>query len=166
MTGLGTSHDIDVSGGLVWAACDGTDSPVKAFDTSGTLVDFIPGSLVGNEARGVAFESANIIWVSNPSDDTLYRIDLCLGTGGGGIPPARPVLISASENPFHSSVVIDGPGFGEGAILEVFDTSGHAVVRTGFSGTFCWDGGGFPAGIYVVRVSEGTVSSHLGLTKL
>lgn len=32
-SGLGTPYDIDISGSLIWVACDGADSPVKAYNT-------------------------------------------------------------------------------------------------------------------------------------
>lgn len=167
LTGLGTSYDMDISGGLVWAACDGSDSPVRAFDTTGSIVDIIPGALVGNEARGVAFESANILWVSNPTDDKIYRIDLCTSVGervDEGFP--LPVLLRAIANPFSTSVVIEGLGFGDRAILEIFDASGRLVERTGFDGSFCWDAGDVPAGIYAARVSDGSAAESIRLTRL
>lgn len=163
-TGLGTPYDIDISGGLIWAACDGADSPVKAFNTSGVLVDMIPGSLVENQARGVAFESANIVWVSNPSNDMIYRIDLSVGVGGDEGSPV-PVELRASANPFSASVVIEGPGFGDGALLEIFDMSGRMVESTVFEGAFCWNGSGVPSGAYVVRVSDGTDLESLRLVR-
>ncbi len=156
-SGLGTPYDIDVSGGLVWVACDGADSPVKAYTTSGALIDMIPGALVENAARGVAFESENILWVSNPDTDKLYRIDLSLGIGGG----AEPAIdLRASSNPFSSDVTISGAGFGDGATLEIFDMTGRRVAEAGFDGSYTWNGADVPSGAYVVRVGdEGTLDT-------
>lgn len=163
-SGLGTPYDIDIAGGLIWAACDGVDSPVKAFSTAGVLVDMIPGSVVENAARGVAFESANIVWVSNPETDKIYRIDLSLGVGGdeGG---AVPSSLRASDNPFSSSVVISGTGFVDGATIEIFDTTGRLVDAGPFAGSFTWTGSGAPAGAYLVRVSDGNSLESLRLVR-
>jgi len=163
-SGLGTPYDIDISGGVIWAACDGIDSPVKAYSTAGVLVDMIPGSVVENAARGVAFESDNIVWVSNPETDKIYRIDLSLGIGEeeGG-----PVVSSlhASENPFSSSVVISGTGFVDGATIEIYDASGRMVDSAPFTGSFTWTGGGAPVGAYLVRVSDGSSLERLRLIR-
>lgn len=163
-SGLGTPYDIDYSGGLIWAACDGADSPVKAYSTAGVLTDMIPGSVVENAARGVAFETEGIVWVSNPETDKIYRIDLTLGVGGeeGG---AAPSSLRASENPFSSSVVISGTGFGDGATIDIFDASGRIVDSAPFSGCFTWTGQGSPAGAYLVRVSDGSSLESLRLIR-
>lgn len=163
-SGLGTPYDIDIAGGLIWAACDGIDSPVKAYTTAGVLADMIPGSVVENAARGVAFESDDIVWVSNPETDKIYRIDLSLGVGGeeGG---AIPSSLHASDNPFSSSVVVTGTGFVEGARIEIFDASGRMVDSAPFSGSFTWSGRGAPAGAYLVRVSDGSSLESLRLVR-
>ncbi len=163
-SGLGTPYDIDISGGLIWAACDGVDSPVKAYSTAGVLVDMIPGSVVENAARGVAFESADIVWVSNPETDKIYRIDLSLGIGeeeGGSVSST----LRASDNPFSSSVVISGTGFVESATIEIFDASGRIVDSAPFAGSFTWTGSGAPAGAYLVRVSDGNSLESLRLVR-
>lgn len=163
-TGLGIPYDCDISGGLIWTACDGADSPVKAFSTQGALVNMIPGEVVENAARGVAFESANIVWVSNPETDKIYRIDLSLGIGGeeGGM---EPVTLGASANPFSATVEIEGSGFGDGATLEIFDMSGRMIERAAFDGAFFWNGSNAPSGAYIVRVADGESLESLRLVK-
>lgn len=161
-SGLGTPYDIDCSGGLIWVACDGTDSPVKAYSTAGVLTDMIPGAVVENAARGVAFESENILWVSNPDTDKLYRIDLSLGIGGG-VEPA--VDLRASSNPFSSDVTISGAGFGDGASIEIFDMTGRRVAEAGFDGSYTWNGADVPSGAYVVRVGGGGTLDTISLIR-
>lgn len=164
-SGLGTPYDIDISGSLIWVACDGADSPVKAYNTSGVLVNMIPGSVVENAARGMAFESESILWVSNPDTDKLYKIDLSLGISeeGGWVEPA--VDLRASSNPFSSSVTISGTGFGDGAMLEIFDMTGRMVVESPFDGSYTWNGADVPCGAYVVRVGNGEALESINLVR-
>lgn len=163
--GLVDPYDMDVNGGLVWVACDGDDSPVKVYDSSGTLVDFIPGIMVGGEARGVAFESSDIVWISNPETDMIYRIEIGVGLEEEGVQSAS-ALLRADGNPFSASVEILGTGFGTEAVIVVFDTGGRLLESSDFEGRCVLDGSGLPSGAYLVRVSDGVSSASLRLTRL
>ncbi|MBT7615669.1 MAG: T9SS type A sorting domain-containing protein [Calditrichaeota bacterium] len=79
--------------------------------------------------------------------------------------PTSPVLYPASPNPFNSSVKLSMylPQ-AEHVSLSVFDIHGREVSRlvdgdvTAGNQFFIWDANGFPAGVYVVRMSAGEVS--------
>ncbi len=160
---LGTIYDCAWYADQIWVANDGGDSPVKAYDTSGALVNNIPGSLVDNAAHGVDFDSDGYLWVANNVSDKIYKLDLSQGTGEG---PSVVSGLTASSNPFMSSTVIAGEGFGPGASIEIFDLIGRRVLSAGFDGSYCWDGESVPAGTYMARVSDGGLAVTLRLIKL
>jgi hypothetical protein len=166
MPSVTTSYDAGYrTDGTVWVANDASDSPVKAYNTSGVLVQYIPGGLIGNAARGVDFDANGYLWCSNPNTDKLYKISL--STGVGDQPEAAiPAGLSCSCNPFFASTVIEGAGFGMGARLEIFDLSGRMVVDTPFDGSFVLSGEGLPSGTYVARVYDGSTVADLRLVKL
>jgi hypothetical protein len=166
MPSVTTSYDAGYrSDGTVWVANDASDSPVKAYNTSGVLVQYIPGSLIGNAARGVDFDANAYLWCSNPNTDKLYKISL--GTGIGDQPGAAvPAGLSCSCNPFAASTMIEGAGFSAVASLEIFDISGRLVVSSPFDGSFVLNGHDLPSGTYVVRVYDGSTVAALRLVKL
>jgi hypothetical protein len=162
MPGLIAPADCAFADNLVWVACDGADSPVKAYNTSGALVDMIPGSLIGNSASGLDFDAAGLLWVANRDTDQIYCLDLTQGAGGD---PAALATLVCSSNPFMSSTVISGTGFSSGARIEAFDLSGRRVLEGLFDGSFVM-GGSMPSGAYVVRVVDGSTAADLMLVKL
>lgn len=162
ITTLGTSYDCGYMNGYVWAACNISDSPVRAYNTSGALVSYIPGAIVFNAARGVEFDANGYLWVSNPTTDKIYKIGMTGIEGGAGAPV--PAGLQASCNPFESSTVISG-GFGRGSTLEVYDASGRVVLESSFDGTMTLDGSTLPDGAYMVRVRDGSTSQTLRLVK-
>jgi len=153
------------SDGTVWVANDASDSPIKAFNTSGVLVQYIPGDLVGNAARGVDFDPDGYLWCSNPNTDKLYKISLTTGIGDQPGVTIQPAL-GCSSNPFQSYTVVQGSGFSAEARIEVFDMSGREVLEAPFGGSFTVGGQAMPAGTYVVRVVDGTTAQGLRLVKL
>ncbi len=163
--GLGTGYDIGYSGSYVWVANDAADSPVRAFNTAGTPVNAIPGSIIGNAARGVDFESATLMWVSNPNNDKIYKIDLSVGVGEGQGAEV-PAGLAAGPNPFTASVTIEGGGFGRGAVVTIFDMQGRSVMEEAFPGVFVWDASGVPPGPYFARVTDGASSQTLRLIRI
>lgn len=151
--------------GTVWVANDASDSPVKAYNTSSVLTQYIPGSLIGNAARGVDFDANGYLWCSNPNNDKIYKISL--NTGVEDQPGAQVMSgLSCSCNPFESSTVISGGGFSAGAYLEVFDLSGRIVASSPFDGSYVFEGRNLPSGAYMARVYDGTSVSGLRLVKL
>jgi hypothetical protein len=163
MQGLLNSYDCAFADNLVWVACDGADSPVKAYNASGVLVDMIPGALVEGSASGLDFDAEGLLWVANRDTDKIYCVDLTQGTGGD---TASPASLTSSTNPFMSSTVVSGTGFSAGARIDVFDLSGRVMESSPFDGTFVLDGDRIPAGTYVVVASDGAVSRTLMLVRL
>ncbi len=153
-------YDIGYSGGDIWYACDDADSPIKAFAPSGALVDYIWNSVVP-AAHGLCFEDAQFLWASNHYTDELYRIDLTpTGIEGEEIQEAALTTLVPSVNPFSSSVTIQGTGFSEAAVLEIFDITGRKVYTTSFSGSHSWcgidmNGNQVPSGTYTALVHDG-----------
>jgi hypothetical protein len=163
LQGMTTAYDCAWRDDLIWVSCDASDSPVKAYNTSGALVDMIPGSVVEGAASGLDFDENGILWVANKNTDKIYGIDLTLGVEGG---PAIPTSLTSSCNPFMSSVTIEGTGFGLNATFEAFDLCGRLVFSSGFDGSVVLDGSSLPAGTYVVLVNDGEASGMLRLVKL
>jgi hypothetical protein len=152
--------------GTVWIANDASDSPVKSFNTSGVLTQYLPGSLVGNAVRGVDFDANGYLWCSNPNNDTIYKISLNTGVEEQPGAPVPPAWISSSSNPFQASTVISGEGFSSGARIDVYDVSGHVLVSAPFGGSFVLEGSGLPSGAYMVRVRDGASVADLRLAKI
>ena len=151
-------YDIAQKGGDIWYACDDSDSPIKAFNTGGALTDYIWNSVVP-AAHGLCFEDDRYLWASNYYTDELYRIDLTpTGIEEEEIQPSLSLVSSA--NPFSTSVTIEGAGFSEAAVLEIFDIMGRKVYTASFNGSHTW--GGFdmndnqvPCGTYTALVHDG-----------
>lgn len=156
--GMPVFCDIGYSGGDIWYACDDADSPIKAFASSGALVDYIWNSVVP-AAHGLCFETDQYLWASNHYTDELYRIDLTpTGIEGGEIQASLSLV--SSVNPFSTSVTISGAGFSEAAVLEIFDITGRKVYTASFSGSHTWggldmDGNQVPSGTYTALVHDG-----------
>jgi len=163
LQGLLSSYDCAWNNNQVWVACDGADSPVKAYSTSGALVDMIPGSIIGGSATGLDFDATGLLWVANRDTDKIYCVDLTQGAGEG---PAAPAGLTTSCNPFMSSTVISGTGFSAGARIDVFDIAGRRVVSSPFDGSFVLGDDRIPAGTYAVVVSDGEASETLRLVRL
>ncbi len=144
-------------------ARDNSDSPILAYNSGGTLVGHISGSLV-SEARGLAIDSSGHLWVSNPGNETIYQIDLSTGFSEEGSIPEQPRMLSADRNPVTASVVITGTGF-SGASLEIFDVFGRRLESSPFTGTYLWNASGVAHGIYFVRVSDANETRVLKLVR-
>ncbi len=156
--GLPVFYDIGYSGGEIWYACDDADSPIKAFNTAGALTDYIWNTVVP-AAHGLCFEDDQFLWASNMYTDELYRIDLTpTGIEGGEIQASLSLV--SSVNPFSSSVTIEGTGFSDAAVLEIFDIMGRKIYTASFSGSHSWcgidiNGNSVPSGTYTAFVHDG-----------
>jgi hypothetical protein len=151
------STDNGNSSGDIWVACDHPDSPIRAYNPAGVLTyacNLVP------DVKGIACSSAGghrYVWVSNPTDNRIYQIDLDYGTGiGEGGDTSTPLVLNASSNPFQGSVTISAQGFASDASIDVFGLDGRVVTSSPFQGAWTWDGSGSPAGVYVVRVHDST----------
>ncbi|MEN8208715.1 MAG: hypothetical protein ABFR50_05620 [Candidatus Fermentibacteria bacterium] len=151
-------YDIAQKGGDIWYACDDADSPIKAFATNGALTDYIWDTVVP-AAHGLCFEDDQFLWASNHYTDELYRIDLT-PTGIEGEEIQNSLSLVSNVNPFSASVTIEGVGFSEEAVLEIFDIMGRKVYTASFSGSHTWSGYDMnglqvPCGTYTVLVHDG-----------
>ena len=156
--GLPVFHDIGYMDGDIWYACDDSDSPIKAFSTSGALTNYILNTVVP-AAHGLCFEDDQYLWASNFYTDELYRINLNpTGIEGEEVQPVLSLV--SSVNPFSTSVTIQGTGFSEVAVLEIFDITGRKVYTVPFNGSHTWagfdmNGNRVPSGTYTALVHDG-----------
>lgn len=166
--GLPVFHDIGYLNGDIWYACDDSDSPIKAFNTSGALTNYIWDTVVP-AAHGLCFEDDQFLWASNFYTDELYRINLNpTGIEGGDVQPV--LTLESSVNPFSATVTISGTGFSEAAVLEIFDIMGRKVYTASFNGSHTWagsdmNGNQVPSGTYSAFVHDG-LSEGLSLRML
>ena len=172
--GTFTSYDIAYEGyfnlsgtGDIWLATNQADSPIRAYNTAGSLTyatNIIP------TARGLAFYnvgSQRYLWASCPSDGKIYLIALDLTGIEEGEGGAVETGLSSSANPFLESVTFTGTGFAPGARIEIFDICGRSVIESDFEGTFSWGGASVPSGVYYVRVTDPSgACQRLSIAKL
>lgn len=161
MPGLSGPHDCAYEGGSdgtgdIWVANDNATSPIRVYNSSGNMVGGIPASIVP-DACGLAFESTQYLWVSDPTAGLIYKVDLTTGIEEA-VSGVEERLLSVSANPFYGSIVITETGF-SGATLEIFDVCGRKVLIESIQGSFAWngcdpDGVPVPAGTYVIRISD------------
>jgi len=167
--GLPVFYDIGYSDGEIWFACDDSDSPIKAFSTTGALTGYVMDTVVP-AAHGLCFEDSRFLWASDIYTDKLYRIDLNpTGIAGGEVQAG--LSLSCSMNPFYTIVTVSGEGFSPDAILEVFDLSGRLVLSVPFNGYFNWSGSSeagdqVASGAYIVVVRDGSHQENLRLVRL
>jgi hypothetical protein len=161
MPGLSGTHDCAYEGGSdgsgdIWVANDNATSPIRVYNSSGQMVGGIPATDVP-DARGLCFESPQYLWVSDPTSDLIYRVDLSTGVGDTGT-GLEERAISVSANPFYESVAIMETGF-TAATVDIFDVTGRRVTSADIQGSYVWNGSDssgsrVPAGTYIVRVSD------------
>ena len=80
---LGISfYDIAYEGGDgtgdIWFACNDSSNPVRAYNTSGSLITTIPSSVIPY-AHGICFDDEGYVWVSDLNNEKIYKIDI-IGT--------------------------------------------------------------------------------------
>jgi hypothetical protein len=152
-------HDIAYLNGDIWYACDDSDSPIKAFATTGVLTDYIWDTVIP-AAHGLCFEDSQYLWASNYYTDELYRINL-IPTGIEGSDPQAALSLVSDINPFTASVTIQGNGFSQAAVLDIYDIMGRMVYTTSFNGSHTWagndlNGNPVPSGAYTAFVHDGS----------
>ncbi len=175
---LTAHYDIGYEGGNstgdIWAASDAADSPIKAYDTNGMLVSYIPEADLpaGIQPRGLCFDTSGYLWVSDENSDKIYKVDISSGVTGGGL--LQEAHLALSSNPFSASVTISIAGVSGQPGLAIYDLTGRAVftAQLSASGSFNWDGRAMsgeavPFGTYIIRVTTpaGDVIQRL-VTKL
>ena len=165
---LSSHFDIAYEGGNgsgdIWAASDAADSPIKAYNTSGQLVNYIPESDLpaGTQCRGLCFDTDGYLWVSDDNAEKIYKLDITTGIEESVISRHWP-LLAVSGNPFSGSVNISVTGIPGSVDLAIYDLSGRTILRSEFSASasFTWDGRTTsgqtaPTGTYLIHATSGT----------
>ena len=163
---LSSHYDCAYEGGNgsgdIWVASDAADSPIKAYNTSGLLVNYIPQADLpaGTECRGLCFDAEGYLWVSDDNAEKIYKIDITTGIEGSVNPLEQPGL-TVSTNPFSSSVNISVTGASGQVDMAIYDLSGRTILRTELAAdaSFSWDGRTAsgettPAGTYLIRATD------------
>ncbi len=159
-------YDIAWSAAGVWVARDESDSPVLRYDTSGNLTGHVPGSEVP-AAAGLTVDSSGYLWVSDPVNDKIYKVDTSTSVEEGNTTPIDARHIQPAMNPFPSSTMVTVSGFSAGASAELYDVLGRIVQRPAVSdGTLFVEGSALPSGTYVLRVFDGGGSSTVRLCRI
>jgi hypothetical protein len=132
---------------------------ICAFNTANQCVQIIYDTEVP-DAHGLAFDDSGYLWVSDMTNDKIYRVDVDApeGVEDGTAPEAA---LSFSSNPFVASVTMTAQSAPAGSTVEIWDLSGRLVLQEAFSGVYMWDGcdlGGTPVetGSYIVRITGPT----------
>lgn len=75
-TGYSETRDIAwLDNNIVWVASDWSSVTLRAYNSSGTWIDYITADLVPS-ATGVAIDPDGYLWVSDMDNDKIYKIDL------------------------------------------------------------------------------------------
>lgn len=165
---LSSHYDCAYEGGNgsgdIWVASDAADSPIKAYNTSGQLVNYIPEADLpaGTQCRGLCFDTDGYLWVSDDNAEKIYKLDITTGIEESVIPQEQPGL-AVSGNPFSGSISISVTGIPGSVDLAIYDLSGRTILRSGFSASasFTWDGRTTsgetaPTGTYLIHATSGT----------
>ncbi len=163
---LTTHFDIAYEGGNgngdIWVASDAADSPIKAYNSSSLLVNYVPEADLpaGTECRGLCFDTEGYLWVSDDNAEKIYKLDITTGIEGGVIPQEQFGL-TVSANPFSGSVNISVTGASEPVDMAIYDLSGRTILRTelALNASFTWDGRTTsgetaPTGTYLIHATN------------
>ena len=159
-------YDIAYSSEGIWVARDESDSPILRYNTSGVVTGYVMGTTVP-AAAGLTVDPEGYLWVSDPDNDKIYKLDTTTGISESGNMGIDPTTISPVSNPFNSIAAINAAGFADGTSVEVFDLRGR-VLHSGYvnSGSFSWDASLDPAGTYMVRVTNQQHSATTRMMKI
>ncbi len=159
-------YDIAFSTSGIWVARDEADSPILRYNTMGEVTGSIMGSVIPS-AAGLAIDIDGFLWVSDPDNDKIYKLDLSSSASDNESFAIEELSISPFCNPFTSTALINAVGFSDEASVEVFDLHGR-LLHSGFinGGSFSWDATLDPDGMYLVNVRDQQNSSSLRMTKI
>lgn len=153
----------------IWVAANHATHTVRLYNATNQVIDFIEPSMVPY-ATGLTMDPDGYLWVADPVNDKLYKIDLSTGVAEENSAGMSDFSIRAGANPFVGAVTV----FIEGtpsAEVELYDVYGRLVASGTSTGAFIWDGTiqGVPApsGAYIamVRGTSGNVQT-LNLIKI
>lgn len=71
----GDIFDIAYDGGDIWLAWDNPEQPIQKFAPNGSVVDFVPGSVI-ETAHGLTLDDTGYLWVSDMDADSIYMIQI------------------------------------------------------------------------------------------
>lgn len=153
----------------IWVAANHATNTLRLYNASNQVIDFIEPAMVPY-ATGVTMDPSGYLWVADPINDKIYKIDLSTSVGDEFSATTPDFFIRAGSNPFVGAVTL----FIEGtpnATVELFDIYGRMVATGTTTGHWIWDGTmngtAAPSGTYLamVRSEAGTVQT-LNLIKL
>ena len=163
---LSTHYDIGYEGGNgsgdIWVASDAADSPIKAYNTSSLLANYIPEADLpaGTQCRGLCFDTDGYLWVSDDNAEKIYKIDITTGIEGSVLPQQQPG-IAVSTNPFLGSVNISVIGASGPVDMAIYDLSGRTILNAELplNASFIWDGRTTsgetaPTGTYLIHTTN------------
>lgn len=169
-TSYSQTKDITInSENHIWVAANNATNTLRLYNASNQVIDFIEPSMVPY-ATGVTMDPEGFLWVADPTNDKIYKIDLSTGVADESSTEVQGFSIRAGSNPFVGAVTI----FIEGtpnATVELFDIYGRMVATGTTTGHWIWDGTmngtAAPSGTYLamVRSEAGNVQT-LNLIKL
>lgn len=150
--------------GHIWVATDWTSMPLRLYNTSNQMIDYIDSGLIP-AARGVTMDGDGYLWVSDIENDLIYKLDLTEG-GAGSSEPGAASSLAASANPFSASMTVTGTGFEEQAVITIYSLGGRLVEDAPFNGSYQFGGSEeVSRGVYLARVRDaGGTEAVLKLT--
>jgi len=66
--------DIAYQDGDIWLALDDSEQPVKRFDGTGSVVDYLASDIVPH-AHGLTIDGEGRLWVGDMENDVIYCVD-------------------------------------------------------------------------------------------
>ncbi|MCD4776623.1 MAG: T9SS type A sorting domain-containing protein [Candidatus Aegiribacteria sp.] len=159
-TGGSQTRDIAITTeGNIWVATDWTSIPLRLYNTSNTMIDFIDNTLIPS-ACGVTIDDDGYLWVSDTDNDCIYKIDLTEGIESSV--EGTALELQASSNPFAGQVTITATGFDNQATISIYDIRGSLVTGDSFSGSYVFgESDDLSQGVYFVRVRNGNGSEAI-----
>lgn len=153
----------------IWVAANHPTHSARLYNAGSTMIDYIPTSLVPH-ATGMAMDPDGFLWMADPVNNKIYKIDLQVGIQEGNSSEMPDFTVRAGSNPFVGSVTLHIEGAGM-ASIEVLDIFGRVVASGTAAGSWLWDGqvngNPAPSGYYLalIRSETGSVQS-LNLIKI
>lgn len=162
--GYTVTRDITLDAeGNVWVAADHATHSARLYNAAHQMADYIPTALIPH-ASGTAMCPDGFLWMADPVNDLIYKVDLEVGLQGSLHAAVPEFTVSIGANPFFGSVAL----FVEGTPafeVEVFDVYGRKVAQGSAGGFWVWDGmyrgRPAPSGAYLalVKAENGAVAS-------